>query len=75
MAMATEIRVCFKNRVKNSYVTVDTDSVEEARRVARMWGATAEREAVTRTIFKQHISAPRGPSESVDGIKLWPPLF
>ncbi len=73
--MATEIRVCFKNRVKNTYVTIGTDRIDEAKRVARIWGATTEREAVIRTIFKQHISAPRGPSDSVDGIKVWPPPF
>ena len=75
IAVAIEIRVCFKNRLKNTYVTIATDDIDEAKRVARIWGATTEREPVTRTIFKQHISAPRGPSESVDGIKVWVPLF
>jgi len=73
--MATEIRLCFKNRLKNAYLTVATDDIDEAKRIARIWGETTESEPVTRTIFKQHTSTPRGPSDSVEGIKIWPPLF
>ena len=73
--MATEIRVCFKNRLKNAYVTVATDDIDEAKRIARIWGETTEGESVTRTIFKQRISAPRGRPDTVEGIKVWPPLF
>lgn len=73
--MATEIRVCFKNRLKNAYLTVATNDIDEAKRIARIWGEASESEPVTRTIFKQQISTPRGPSDIVDGIKVWPPLF
>jgi hypothetical protein len=38
MAMATEIRVCFKNRLKNAYLTVATDDIGEAKRIAKVWG-------------------------------------
>jgi len=73
--MATEIRVCFKNRLKNAYLTVATDDIDEAKRIARIWGETTESEPVTRTIFKQQISPPPRPSDTVEGIKIWPPLF
>jgi len=73
--MATEIRVCFKNRLKNAYLTVATDDIDGAKRIARIWGETTESEPVTRTIFKQQISTPPRPSDTVEGIKIWPPLF
>ncbi len=41
--MATEIRVCFKNRLKNAYLTVATVDIDEAKRIARIWGETRER--------------------------------
>jgi hypothetical protein len=73
--MATEIRVCFKDRLKNAYLTVATDDVDEAKRIARIWGEKTGSEPVTRTILKQQISTPPGPSETVEGIRIWPPLF
>jgi len=73
--MATEIRVCFRNRLKNAYLTVATDDIDEAKRIARIWGEKTESEPVTRTIFKQQISTPPGPADTLEGIKIWPPLF
>ncbi|MCA1602206.1 MAG: hypothetical protein LC776_11375 [Acidobacteria bacterium] len=61
--MATEIRVCFKNRLKNAYLTVATVDIDDAKRIARIWGETTESEPVTRTIFKQQVSTPTGPSD------------
>ena len=72
---AIEIHVCFKNKVKNTIVTVATDDISEARRIARVWGEKEEGEPVTRTIFKQEVSFPDRKSQIVDGVKVWPPLF
>ena len=62
--MATEIRVCFRNRLKNAYLTVATDDIDEAKRIARIWGEKTESEPVTRTIFKQQISTPPGTADT-----------
>ncbi len=75
MVRAIEIRVCFKDRLKNAYITVVTDDVSEARRIARIWGEKEEGEPVTRTIFQQEVSVPEEKPEIVDGVKVWPPLF
>jgi hypothetical protein len=75
IAMATEILICFKNKLKNSDITVATDDVDEARRIAKIWGERNGGETVTRTIFRRKVSAPARESEMVEGIKVWPPLF
>jgi hypothetical protein len=73
--MATEIRVCFKNRLKNTWLTVGADDADEARRIAKTWGERTENEPVIRTILKQRVATPRGRPETVDGINVWPPAF
>ncbi len=75
MNSAMEIRVCFKNKLKNTTITVATDDVSEARRIARIWGEQEEGEPAIRTIFKREIAFPDRQTQIVDGIKLWPPLF
>lgn len=50
MRKVIEMRVCFQNRLKNSIILINTTHVEEARRIARIWGERAEGEKVTRTI-------------------------
>ena len=72
---AIEIRVCFKNKLKNTSITVATHDISEARRIAKIWGEKEEGEPVTRTIFKEEVSFPDRKSQMVDGAKLWPPLF
>ena len=72
---AIEVLVCFKDKLKNTQIIVATDDVSEARRIARLWGEKEEGEPVTRTIFKQKVSAPAGKPMIVNGIKVWPPLF
>ena len=72
---AIEIRVCFKNKFKNTSITVATDDISEARRIAKIWGEKEEGEPVTRTIFKEEVSFPDRRSQMVNGVKLWPPLF
>jgi hypothetical protein len=72
---AIEVRVCFKDRLKNTYITVDTNEVSKARRIARIWGEKEEGEPVTRTILKKKVSVPDRSPEIVDGIKVWPLPF
>ena len=72
---AIEILVCFRNKLKNSYVTVGTGDVSEARRIARIWGEREAGEPATRTIFSQEVSVPAEKAEIVHGVKVWPPLF
>ena len=66
---AIEILVGFKDKLKNTYITVATD-VSEARRIARIWGGKKEGEPVMRTIFKQEVSFPDQKPEIVDGVKI-----
>lgn len=73
--MATEIRVCFKNTLKNTWLTVATDNVDDARRVAKIWGERTKNEPVIRTILKRHVPTPRARAEIVDRTKVWPPPF
>ena len=72
---AIEVGVCFKDRVKNTYLTVDTNEVSEARRIARIWGENEEGEPVTRTILQKEVSVPDRRPEIVDRIKVWPLPF
>ena len=72
---AIEIRVCFKNKLKNTSITVATDDISEARRIAKIWGEKDEGEPVTRTIFQQEVSFPDRQFQMVDGVRIWPPLF
>ncbi|PYV90806.1 MAG: hypothetical protein DMG05_09115 [Acidobacteria bacterium] len=72
---AIEILVCFKDKLKNTYITVATEDVSEARRIARIWGGKKEGEPVMRTIFKQEVSFPDQKPEIVDGVKVWPASF
>ena len=71
---AIEILVCFKDKLKNTYITVATD-VSEARRIARIRGGNKEGEPVMRTIFKREVSFPDEKPEIVDGVKVWPASF
>ena len=75
MPKAIEIHVCFKNRWKNATITVATEAVAEARRIARLWGAHAGGTPVTRTIVKRVVPYPNRESQRVDGVTIWPPLF
>ena len=75
MTKAIEIHVCFKHTYKNATITVATETVAEARRIARMWGEHAGGEPVTRTIFKQEVPYPDRETHLVDGVTVWPPLF
>ena len=72
---AIEILVCFKDKLKNTYITVATEDVSEAGRIARIWGGKKEGEPVMRTIFKQEVSVPDQKPEIVDGVKVWPASF
>ena len=72
---AVEIRVCFRNRVKNTFLTVAGDDVSQAKKIAKAWGEKEEGEPVTRTIFKRKVSVPEEKPLIVDGTKVWPPLF
>jgi len=36
------MRVCFKDGLKNTYITVGTNEVSEARKIARIWGEKEE---------------------------------
>ncbi|MFQ6114907.1 MAG: hypothetical protein ACE5NG_12635, partial [bacterium] len=72
---AVELLVCFKDRLKNTYVTVGTNEVSEARRIARIWGEKEAGEPVTRTILKKEVSAPDRSPELINGIKVWPLPF
>jgi len=72
---AIEVRVCFKDSLKNTYITVGTNEVSEARRIAKIWGEKEEGGPVTRTILKKEISVPDRSPEIVDGIKVWPLPF
>jgi hypothetical protein len=75
MTRAIEIHVCCKNKLQNATITVATDDVLEARRIARMWGKQEGGEPVTRTIFKQEVLFPDRETQVVDGVTVWPPLF
>ena len=72
---AIEIRVCFKDKLKSTSITVATDSASEARRIARIWGEQEEGEAVTRTIRKRDVPMPDRETQIIDGVTIWPPLF
>ena len=73
--MAIEIHICFKSKLKNNDIWVATENIDEAKRIARIWGERNEGEPVTRAIFVKRVPPPRGESEIVDGVKVWPPLF
>jgi len=75
MTRAIAIHVCFKQTWKNSTITVATETVAEARRIARLWGEHAGGEPVTRTIVKQEVSSPDPETQLIDGVTIWPPLF
>ena len=70
-----EMRVCFQNRIKNADILVGTTDVEEARRIARIWGERAEGERVTRTICRGPVAPYDAETTSVEGVTVWPPLF
>ena len=72
---AMEIQVCFRSKRKNATITVATDDISEAKRIARMWGEQEEGEPVIRTIFKQEVPVPDRETDIVDGVKIWSPLF
>jgi hypothetical protein len=72
---AIEIRVCFKNKLKNAFLTVAAGDVPEAKRIAKAWGEKEDGEPVTRTVFKREVPVPKEKAQIVDGIKVWPPLF
>ena len=72
---AIEVRVCFKNKLKNTLLTVAADDVSEAKRIAKAWGEKEEGEPVTRTVFKREVPVPEEKPQLVDGVKVWPPLF
>ena len=63
-----EIRVCFRDRFKNSSLLVGTRHVGEARRIARIWGEQTERQPVTRTIFRGLVPPYDGETLTVDGV-------
>jgi len=75
MTRAIAIHVCFKQTWKNSTITVATETVAEARRIARLWGEHAGGEPVTRTIIKQEVPSPDRETQRIDGVTIWPPLF
>lgn len=74
-AEAIEIRVCIRDRLRNSDILVGTTNIEEARRIARIWGEKAEGEPVTRNIFRRTVVPHDGETLTVEGITVWPPLF
>ena len=74
-AKAIEMRVCFKNKLKNTDILIETMDEKEARRVARTWGEKTEREPRTRMIFRCHADPHDGPTTNVDGVTVWLPLF
>jgi len=71
----TEMRVCFRDRLKNSIILVGTTDIDEARCIARAWGERVEGEPVTRTIFRGLVSPYVAETLSIDGITVWPPGF
>ncbi len=75
MTRAIAIHVCFKQTWKNSTITVATETVAEARRIARLWGEHAGGEPVTRTIIKQDVPSLDRETQRIDGVTIWPPLF
>ena len=65
--------VCFTNKLKNTTITVATEDILEARRVARIWGEKEEGEPVIRTIFKQEVPFPNRETQIVEvmrGVRL-----
>ncbi len=74
-AKVTEMRVCFPDRFKNSIILVGTTDVDEARRIARLWGEQAEGQPVTRTIFRGLVSPYVAETLNIDGVTVWPPGF
>ncbi len=72
---AIEMRVCFKNKLKNTDITIAADDLSQASRIARIWGEKEEGEPVTRTVFKREVSAPDEKPEIVDGVRVWPTPF
>jgi len=72
---AIEIRVCFKNRLKNTFLIVAAGDVSEGKRIAKAWGEKEEGKPVTRTVFKRKVPVPKEKPQIVDGIKVWPLLF
>ena len=71
----TEMRVCFRDRLKNSIILVGTTDIDKARRIARTWGEKAEGEPVTRTIFRGLVPPYDGETLTVEGVTVWPPGF
>ncbi len=74
-AKATELNVCFKDRLKNCTIVAATHNISEARRIARIWGKKTEGEPVKRTVFRKAVPISERGCEIIDGIKVWPPLF
>ncbi len=72
---ATEMRVCFSDRLKNADILVGTTDLSEARRIARLWGERSTGERVTRTICRRQVKPHGGETTRVDGITVWLPLF
>ena len=71
----TEIRVCFRDRLKNSDILVGTTDVTQARRIARIWGEKTAGEPVTRTIFRGAFAPRIGKTCSIEGVTVWLPVF
>ena len=75
MTRTIAIHVCLKQTWKNSIITVATETVAEARRIARLWGEHAGGEPVTRTIIKQDVPSLDRGTQRIDGVTIWLPLF
>ena len=73
--IATELRVCFRDRLKNVDLKVGVDDVQEAKRIARIWAEKHEKESPTRMIFRRQVRFPKGLALVIDGKKVWPPPF
>jgi len=69
------IRVCFQDRLKNTDILVGTEDVQEAKRIARIWGENAEGERATRTIFRGSVLPYVGKTLTIEGVRVWPPLY
>lgn len=72
---AAELRVCFRDKLRNFDLTVGTDDVQEAKRIAKIWVEEHEKESPTRMIFRRQVRFPKGLALVIDGKKVWPPPF
>ena len=69
-----EMHVCFKSKLMNADILVDTTDVKEARRIARIWGNLGG-ECVTRTIYGGLVKPYDAETIMVDNVKVWLPSF